>query len=81
MMPFGEMAIVARHFDMTARSTLSDQGNAVIFIGYSDYHEKYLYKFLNIQIKKPIFSRDVIWLNETYSHPLGITQVEFTASE
>jgi hypothetical protein len=29
----------------------------------------------------PILSRDVIWLNKTYSQHMGITQVEFTASE
>jgi hypothetical protein len=28
-----------------------------------------------------MFSRDVIWLNKTYSQHMGITKVEFTASE
>jgi hypothetical protein len=61
MRSFGEMAIVARHSDQKARSKLAGRGNTVIFIGYSDNHEKDVYKFLNIHTKKPILSRDVIW--------------------
>jgi hypothetical protein len=53
MRSFGEMAIVARHSDKAARNKLADCGNTVIFI---DNHEK---------DKKPLFSRDVIWLNKT----------------
>jgi hypothetical protein len=78
---FGEMAIVARHSDKKAQNKLADHGNTFIFIGYSDHHEKDVYKFLNIHTKKPIFSRDVIWLNKTYSQHIGITQAELTASE
>jgi hypothetical protein len=78
MRTFVEMAIVARHSYKKARSNLADCGNTVIFIGYSDHHEKDVYKFLNIQTKKPIFSRDVIWLNKTYSQHMGITQIEVT---
>jgi hypothetical protein len=81
MRSFGEIAIVARHSDKKARNQLADRGNTVIFIGYSDHHEKDVYKFLNIRSKKPIFSRDVIWFNKTYSKQMGITQVELTAGE
>jgi hypothetical protein len=81
MRSFGEMAIVARHSDKKAKNKLADRGNTVIFIGYSDHHEKDVFKFLNNHTKKPIFSRDVIWLNKTYAQQMGITQVEFTASE
>jgi hypothetical protein len=81
MRSFGEMAIVARHSDKKARNKLADRGNTVIFIGYSDHHEKDVYKFLNINTKKPKIYRDAIWLNKTYSQHMGITEVEFTASE
>jgi hypothetical protein len=60
MRSFGEMAIVARYSDKKARNKLAERGNTVIFIGYSDHHEKNVYKFLNIHTKKPILSRDVI---------------------
>jgi hypothetical protein len=81
MRSFGEMAIVARQSDKKARNKLAYRGNTVIFIGYSDHHEKDVYKFLNIHTNKPILSRDVIWLNKTYSQLVVKTQVEFTASE
>jgi hypothetical protein len=81
MRSFGEMAFVAKHSDKKARNKLADRGNTVIFIGYSDHHEKDVYKFLNIHTEKPIFSRDVILLNKTFSQHMGITQVEFTASD
>jgi hypothetical protein len=78
---FGEMGFADRHSDEKARSKLADQGNTVIYIGYYDHHEKDHYKVLNIHTKKPIFSKDVIWLNKTYSQHIGITQVASTASE
>jgi hypothetical protein len=73
MRTFGEMAIVGRHSDKMAQNNLADCGNTVIFIGYSDHHEKYVYKFLNIHTKKPILSSNVIWLNKTYLQHMGIT--------
>jgi hypothetical protein len=34
-----------------------------------------------ISTKKTMFSRDVIWLNKTYSQHMGISQVVFISSE
>jgi hypothetical protein len=51
--PFGEISIVSRHSDKKARSKLIDRGNTVIFIGYSDHHEKDVYKSFNIQTNLP----------------------------
>jgi hypothetical protein len=61
MRTFGEMAIIARHSDKKIRSKLEDRGNTVMFVGYSDI------QFMNIATKKTMFSRDVPWLNRTYS--------------
>jgi hypothetical protein len=36
---------------------------------------------MNIATKKTMFSRDVIWLNKTYSQYMGIYQVEYVSSE
>jgi hypothetical protein len=80
MRSFGEMAIVSRHSDKQARNKLTERGNTVIFIGYSDHHEKDVNKLLNIHTKMPLFSRDVIWLNKTYSQHMEINQVKLTAS-
>jgi hypothetical protein len=60
---------------------LADFGNTIMFIGYLDTHEKDVYKFKNIAYKKTMMSRDVIWLNKTYSQHMEITQVDFVSSE
>jgi hypothetical protein len=62
MRTFGKMAIIARHPDKNIRSKLAD---TVMFVGYSKIHEKDVYQFMKIATKKTMFSRDVIWLNET----------------
>jgi hypothetical protein len=36
---------------------------------------------MNIATKKTMLSRDVIWLNKTYSQHMGITQVDFFTNE
>jgi hypothetical protein len=36
---------------------------------------------MNIATKKSMFSRDVFWLNKTYSQHMGISQVDFITSE
>jgi hypothetical protein len=77
----GEMAIIARHSDKKIRSKLSDREKTVMFVGYSDIHEKDEYQFINIATKKTMFSRDVIWLNITYSQYMGISQVDYVSSE
>jgi hypothetical protein len=64
---FGEMAIVERHSDKKIKSKISDRGNTVMFVGYSDIREKDVYQFMNKATKKTMFSRDVIWLKKTYS--------------
>jgi hypothetical protein len=64
---FGEMTIIARHSDKKIRSKLSDKGNTIMFVGYSDIHEKEVFQFMHIATKKKMFSRDVIWLDKTYS--------------
>jgi hypothetical protein len=65
MRTFGEMAIVARHSDKKIRSKLADRGNTVMFVGYSEFHEKDVYKFWHFETKKALISRNVIWLNKT----------------
>jgi hypothetical protein len=73
MRTFGEMAIIARHSDKKIRSKLSDRGNIVVFVGYSNIHEKHVYQFMKIATKKAMYSRDVLWLNKTYSQYRGIS--------
>jgi hypothetical protein len=81
MRTFGEMAIVARHSDKKIRNKLADRGNTVMFVGYAEFHEKDIYKFWHFFTNKTLMSRDVIWLNKTYSDHMDITKVNFVTSE
>jgi hypothetical protein len=76
----GEKAIIARHSDKKIRRNLAERGNTVMFVGYSNIHENDVYQFRHIATKKTMFSRDVIWLNKTCSHHMGISQVDFISS-
>jgi hypothetical protein len=78
---FGEMAIIARHSDKKIRSKLSDRGNTVMIVGYSDIHKKDVYQFMNVATKNTMFSRDDISLNKTDSQYMGISQVDYVSSE
>ena len=45
------------------RSKLDTRGRTGIFVGYADDHAGNVYRFINIQMKKIILSRDIQWLN------------------
>ena len=60
---FGEMAVIAIHDGKKMKSKLDTRGKTGIFVGYADDHAENVYRFINIQMKKIILSRDVQWLN------------------
>ena len=60
---FGEMAVIAISDGKKMRSKLDTQGRTGIFVGYADDHTGNVYRFINIQTKKIILSRDIQWLN------------------
>ena len=60
---FGEMAVIAMSDGKKMRSKLDTRGRTGIFVGYADDHARNVYRFINIQMKKIILSRDVQWLN------------------
>ena len=45
------------------RSKLDTRGRTGIFVGYADDNAGNVYRFINIQTKKIILSRDIQWLN------------------
>ena len=45
------------------RSKLDIRSRTGIFVGYADDHAGNVYRFINIQMKKIILSRDIQWLN------------------
>ena len=60
---FGEMAVIAISDGKKMRSKLDTRGRTGIFVGYADDHAGNVYRFINIQMKKIILSRDVQLLN------------------
>ena len=56
---FGEMAVVAIHEGKKMRSKLDTRVKTSMFVGYADDHAG---RFINIQTKKVILSRDAQWL-------------------
>ena len=60
---FGEMAVIAITDGKKMRSKLDTRGQTGIFVGYADDHAGNVYRFINIETKKIILSRDIQWLN------------------
>ena len=60
---FGEMAVIAISDGKKMRSKLDTRGRTGIFVGYADDHAGNVFRFINIQMKQIILSRDVQWLN------------------
>ena len=60
---FGEMAVIAISDGKKMRSKLDTRGRTGIFVGYADDHAGNVYRFINIQTKKIILSRDIQWLS------------------
>ena len=60
---FGEMAVIAISDGKKMRSKLDTRERTGIFVGYADDHAGNVYRFINIQMKQIILSRDIQWLN------------------
>ena len=60
---FGEMAVIAISDGKKMRSKLDTRGRTGIFVGYADDHAGNVYRFINIQMKQIILSRDIQSLN------------------
>ena len=65
---FGEMAVVAIHEGKKVRSKLDNRGKTCMFVGYADDHSGDVYRFLNINTKRIIMSRDARGLNIIWKH-------------
>ena len=65
---FREMAVVAIHEGEKMRSKLDNRGKTCMFVGDADDHSGDVYRFLNINTKRIIMSRDPKWLNIIWKH-------------
>ena len=60
---YGEMAVIAISEGKKMRSKLYTSSRTGIFVGHADDHAGNVYRFIKIQTKKIILSRDMQWLN------------------
>ena len=60
---FGEMAVIAISDGKKMRSKLDTRGRTGMFVGSADDHAGTAYRFINIQTKQILLSRDIQWLN------------------
>ena len=60
---FGEIAVIAISDGKKMRSKLDTRGRTGIFVGYADDHAGNIYRFINIQTKQILLSRDIQRLN------------------
>ena len=60
---FREMAVIGISDGKKMRSKFDTRGRTGIFVGYADDHAGNMYRFINIQMKQIILSRDIQWLN------------------
>ena len=64
---FGELAVIAISDGKIMRSKLDTRGRTGIFVGYADDHGGNMYRFINIQTKQIILSRDIQLLNSFWN--------------
>ena len=55
---FGEMAVVAIHEQKKMRSKLDTRAKTSMFVGYADDHAGDVYRFMSVQTKRIILTRD-----------------------
>jgi hypothetical protein len=61
---FGEIGVVTTKDNI--QSKLKNRGTPSMFVGYSVHHANDVYRMLNLDTKRIIRSRNIIWLNEAY---------------
>ena len=59
---FGEIGIVKNNGNKL-KSKLSDRGIEAMFVGYSEYHAKNVYRFMNLNTNRIMTSRDITWMH------------------
>jgi len=62
---FGNIGVVTTKSDIQGK--LNNRGTSCMFMGYSVNHAHDVYRMLNLDTKKIINSRDIIWLNQVYN--------------
>ena len=74
---FGEIGIVAVKPGHTIKNKLGNRGITCMFLGYAKDHAGNVYRMLNLQTRKVMLSRDIIWTNKMYADKVGKTRAQF----
>jgi hypothetical protein len=78
---FGEVAILDNHQKRGFHSKLENRGFAALYLGHADNHATDVYRFLNLNTKCVVRSRDCTWLNKTYASYKEIEGVILTSDD
>ena len=74
MRGFGEIAVIKE--DNNIKGKLSNKGLVVILVGFSTKHGRGTYRFLNINSKRIIYSRDIVWTDKYYGEFFKVKEVD-----
>jgi Reverse transcriptase (RNA-dependent DNA polymerase) len=69
---FGEMAVLTNTAGVGFVGKLDDKGRTCIFVGYSENYPSGTLRFYNDVTGKILHSRDINWLNKTWSEYMNI---------
>jgi hypothetical protein len=63
---FGKVGVVTIKEKIQAK--LINQGTTCMFVGFTEYHSRDVYRILNLTTNSIIISCDIIWLNKTTNY-------------
>jgi hypothetical protein len=63
---FKKIGVVLNHTQQKIQGKLNDRRRPCLFLGYSENHAADVYRMLNLETRKVIHTRDIIWMNQTY---------------
>ena len=74
---FGELGIVTDKPGAGIKNKLSNRGRICMFVGYAKGHAENVYQMYNLQTKKILLTRDIIWTKRFYGSQKGKTSTQF----
>ena len=76
---FGEMGVVTTKSNIQGK--LKNRGTTCMFMGYSVDHSNDVFRMLNLETKKIIHSRDIVWLSKSFTEWFNSKSISNVQSE
>jgi hypothetical protein len=70
--PFGELAVLEINENRKIRNKLENRGRICMYLGPAKNNSTEMGRFLNLETKNCIISRDITWLSKTHGEWKGI---------